>query len=174
MLVLVMGLPGTGKSTVARILAKEMRAEILRTDEIRKNLIRSPKYDEKEKEMIYEEMLLTAEQLLSGGANVILDATFYKEELRNRAKKIAEKLEKKFFIIECKAGDEVIKRRMEKRRKNIKSLSDADFEVYKKLKEKFEPVKENSRMHVILDTSYLNKNVIREMLRKTIKNVKES
>jgi len=174
MLVLVIGLPGSGKSTVARIIAKEIRAKILRTDEIRKALIREPKYNEMEKEMIYDAMFLAAEQLLKEGESVILDATFYKEELRDKAIDIAENLKKKFLIIECRAGDEIIKKRMEKRRKSMKSLSDADFEVYKKLKEKFEPIKEGMEEHVVIDTSYLNKNEIRDVLRKAVKKAKAS
>lgn len=174
MLVLVIGLPGSGKSTVARALAKEIKAKILRTDEIRKTLIQSPNYGEREKEMVYDAMLSTAEQLLKNDENVILDATFYREELRSRAKNLAEKLKKKFFIIECRAHEEIIKRRMEKRKKSIKRLSDADFEVYKKLKEKFEPVKESADGLVIIDTSYLNRNEIRDILRKEIKKIKSA
>lgn len=172
MLVLVIGLPGSGKSTVARALASELKAKILRTDEIRKTMVQSPTYGEREKEIVYDAMLSAAGQLLENGENVILDATFYKEELRGRAKNLAEKLKKKFFVIECRAHEEVIRKRMEKRKKSIKSLSDADFEVYKKLKEKFEPIKKNADEHVAIDTSYLNKNEIREILRKAIKKIK--
>jgi len=61
MLILICGLPATGKSTVARRLAKALDAEVLRTDIVRKALIGNPTYTEEEKNLIYKTVFLIAE-----------------------------------------------------------------------------------------------------------------
>ncbi|MCK5333755.1 MAG: AAA family ATPase, partial [Candidatus Aenigmarchaeota archaeon] len=77
MLILFSGLPATGKTTLARRVAKKTGAIILRTDVIRKELFALPKYTEEEKEQVYGEMFLRAEKFLVKGQTVILDANFY-------------------------------------------------------------------------------------------------
>jgi len=89
MLVLITGLPGTGKSTIAMHLARRLRATVLRTDVIRKQLFPQPKYTEEEKELVYKVTFLIAEYLLRAGKNVILDGTFYKRSLRQRVYQLA-------------------------------------------------------------------------------------
>lgn len=166
MLVLISGLPATGKSTVARMIAREINARVLRTDEIRKAIIKKPEYSEREKDIVYSAMLLIADELLKNNINVVLDATFYKKELRERAKKIAKRNKKKFLIVETVCNEKVVKERMRKRKKNLKSVSDADFDVYKKIKKEFEEIEEE---HVVVDTYYLSKREIRKMLREELK-----
>lgn len=148
MLVLICGLPATGKSTIARKLAKKINAVILRTDKIRKEIFPSPTYTEEEKALVYKITFLIAKYLLNAKVNVIIDGTFYKRNLRKEIYKIVEQTKTKLFIIECVAPEEIIKARMYRRRLR-KSLSDANFEVYKKIKKQFEPI---HREHLVIDT----------------------
>jgi len=53
-LVIVGGVPGAGKSTVAELIADRLGAERLRSDEIRKELFDRPTYAEGETETVYE------------------------------------------------------------------------------------------------------------------------
>ncbi len=149
MLILICGLPGTGKSTVANALARKIGATVLRTDEIRKKLFEEPRYSEEEKELVYRVIFLIAEHLLRNGCNVIIDGTFYKRALRRRIYEIAEGTRSGMEVVECVAPEYLIKRRMESGRKRM-SLSDADYEIYKKIKEEFEPIE---RKHIVIDTS---------------------
>lgn len=162
MLVLVCGLPGTGKSTIARNLASRMNAAILRTDSVRKELIEKPEYSDEEKELVYRTTLLIAKYLLSAGKSVIIDGTFYKKSLRARAYEVAEKTGSALEIIECTCPEDVIIKRM-KRRKGREALSDADYEVYRKIKEEFEPIE---RKHVVIDTSKNLEQNLRELYEK--------
>jgi predicted kinase len=82
MLIIVTGLPGTGKSTVAAALARELGADALSTDRIRREAARPPGFSKAEKGSVYERMFARAERRLRAGRSVVLDATFYRERLR--------------------------------------------------------------------------------------------
>ena len=116
MQIIVAGLPGTGKTTISKQVAKELNAEILRTDEIRKN----NEFSEKEKKTVYEKMLSIAEKELKKNKNIILDATFYKKKFRSKAKKIAERNKTENYLIEVTCSEKALKKRINKRFKEKK------------------------------------------------------
>jgi hypothetical protein len=53
MLVVVCGLPGVGKTTVAGMVADRFGAETLRTDVVREELIAEPTYTDEERDAVY-------------------------------------------------------------------------------------------------------------------------
>jgi len=150
MLIIVCGLPGTGKTTLSKRIADETKSFLLNTDVIRKKITEDPKYTEREKSLIYELLFEMAEKFLLTGKNVILDGTFYREELRERAKEIARNTRNKYKIIEIICDEKLIKKAMVERKKDRKCVSDADFDTYNKIKKQFEPIREK---HLVLDTS---------------------
>ena len=149
MLVLVCGLPGTGKSTLAHKLAKRTNATLLRTDSVRKELFDESRYTEDEKEIVYRTIFLMTRYLLPW-QNVVIDGTFYKREIRHRVYELARQRGNEMRVVECTCPEHVIKRRMERRGTRVRVLSDADYEVYLKIKHLFEPIK---RTHITVDTS---------------------
>ncbi len=147
MLVIICGLPGVGKTTIAKNLAPLIDASILSTDKIRKELISNPTYQKEERALIYDVMILLAKYLQQVGRNCILDATFNKEYSRNQVKNMLKVSEDQFFIVECTCPEKIILSRL----KNIeKGYSDADASVYQKMKKIYEPVK---CKHITVDTS---------------------
>jgi len=147
MLIMVCGLPGTGKTTLAKAVAEKTDAVYLNSDSIRMSMLKEREYTEEEKKQIYEAMFEEAEKQMKDGKNVVLDATFYKKELRERAKSVADELKTAFFIIECVTHEDLLKERILKRKD---TESEADFEVYKKVKTQFEPIEIE---HLAVDTS---------------------
>jgi predicted kinase len=147
MLYLICGLPGVGKSTVSRELEKLTGAVMLRTDEIRKLIFETPEYTNEEKEKVYEALFRTAESLLRLGKDVILDATFYKESLRKEALSVAKKADVSYMIIEVVCDEKLMAGIMKRR---YRDFSDADYEVYRKVKAQWEPVEEE---HEVVDTT---------------------
>ncbi len=149
MLIVVSGLPGTGKTTVSNELAEELNARVLSTDEIRKGALREPGYSKKKKRRVYEEMFRVAQDWLKKNENVILDATFFKKEWRVRASEIGRGQKERVFFIEIVCPEEIVKRRIEERYHHQKDYSDADYRVYKMIQNKFEPIRKE---HFVIDT----------------------
>ncbi|MDW8237861.1 MAG: AAA family ATPase [Aquificaceae bacterium] len=139
MIVALIGLPGSGKSFIASIL-HELGFTWLRTDSIRKELAgidlneKAPPevYSRDWTEKVYEVLIEKAKELSERGQNIVLDGSFSKrwqrEKLLNYFKDV--------IFIHTTAREETIKERLLKRTSDI---SDADFNIYLKLKQEFEP-----------------------------------
>ena len=148
MLVIVCGLPGTGKTTFAKKLAPLINSVVLSTDKIRKELITKPTYQKEERRLIYDVMMLLAKYLHDSGTNCILDVTFNREESILEVKKKLRIPDNEFFVIECICPENIIFSRI-KTRKN--DYSDASIDVYQKMKKIYEPAKESIRIDTTLD-----------------------
>ncbi len=168
--VVVFGLSGSGKSFVASILSEEFGYEWIRSDVIRKELAgigptESARaefgkgiYTEEMTRRVYEEMVRRAASCLKTGGKVVLDATFLKRWQREL---VTSSFDRPLFILVW-ASEEEIKRRLS----NREDVSDADFNIYLKQKEVFEPPEEIS--YVKLSTER-NKVQIRRLLEDLLK-----
>lgn len=154
---MICGLPGVGKSTLARLLAPHIEAVVVSSDEIRKNLFRVPTYRRHEKRLVYKTMLLVARYLYNANVNCILDATFSKEIARQEVRDILGLDRDQFRIIECNCPEDIVMTRL-KQRKN--DFSDADYSIYKMMKRIYEPIKEE---HIKIDTQRLSETEIKRL-----------
>ncbi len=155
MIIIVFGLPGSGKSYFASRLAKMIGAKYLNSDKLRKELFTEVDYSEKEKGIVYEKMLEEMRNVLAQNQNLVMDATFHKKETRKLFTDEIKRKEKIIFM-EVQAAEEIIRERVQKER----AYSDADFEVYKLIREENESLAEP---HLILLSTNGN---IQEMLEK--------
>ena len=151
MIVLFCGLPGVGKTSLANELAPLINAIVLSTDKIRKEVISKPTYTKEEKRLIYDVMLLVARYLHdAAGINCILDATFNTEKSRRAAiEKLVNVSSDQIYIVECICPEDVVITRLKARKGDY---SDADIDIYRKMKQLYEPVKEMEK-HIVIDTS---------------------
>ncbi len=94
----ITGLPGSGKSTLARALhskleAKDIHAQILSVDDLRKAMTPKPTYSEEERKNVYATLVFVAKLLNQNGVNTIIDATgnlrTYREQARTTLKNFA-------------------------------------------------------------------------------------
>lgn len=155
MLVLVIGLPGSGKSYFASEFARLLNAVYINSDIERNKMLAVKTYTEKEKLAIYDLMLKKMSGQVKENNNVVLDATFYKAAIRNKF--ISEAQGKvPLYFIQVIANEALIKQRLKKQRQD----SDADVEIYKKIQQQWEPL---SEVHLTLESKEDN---IREMLQK--------
>jgi len=150
MLIIICGLPGSGKSSLSRRLKRTLPAIHLNTDKVRKEVFSSPKYTEQEKKMVYDEIVNQTEKQLLKKRNVIVDATFYSKKYRQRVINVARDTKTKYYVIRCILSEEMVKKRLEMRGKRGTGISDADYNIYLKVKEKFEPIEEK---HLEVDCS---------------------
>ena len=165
---IVCGLPGVGKTTIAKDLAPLINAVVVSTDKIRKELIPNPTYKKQEKKLIYNVLLIVAKYLHQAGINCILDATFNTENSRKELRKKLGLSQEQICIVECICPDGIVISRL-KDRKN--DYSDADISIYKKMKRIYQPIKEE---HIILDTNQQStktnvKEIVNQLLKKNKK-----
>jgi hypothetical protein len=135
-LVVVCGVPGAGKTTVAAEIAARLKAPRLRTDVVRKELFPTPDYTDAETEAVYAELFERARDRLTGG-DVVLDATFRTADLRNGARGAAATAEAAFRLVYVECADTVVRERI---RARTDDASDADVRVYEQIRETYEPV----------------------------------
>ena len=87
----ITGLPGSGKSTVAREVAHRLKDKKLRTlqlDEIRTIVTPHPTYSEQERDILYAFLTYAAKVLTECGVNVIIDATANRKRYRDLARRL--------------------------------------------------------------------------------------
>lgn len=134
MIIIIHGLPGSGKSYVAKILSDTLNGIYLSSDEIRKRLLNNLNYEVSERELIYRTMSLFIEKL-SGNNPVIVDGTFSKNIFRNHFTSLAEKMGDKIYFIRCVCSDSTSIERIANRKD---TLSDATANVYYMIKKEWE------------------------------------
>lgn len=144
-IVVVCGLPGSGKSFFASELAKRFDCELISSDVVRMQISNDKQYDKRSKNAVYQKMLSMMENCIKAHRNVILDATFFKADIRKLFIEKATALREPLYFIEVRASEDTIKKRVSHKRVN----SDADYAVYQKIKYDFEPFTEE---HLVLDT----------------------
>jgi aminoglycoside phosphotransferase family enzyme/predicted kinase len=141
-LVLIGGLPGSGKSTLARGLAERGGFTVIRSDVVRKELadlepntsgrdeLDQGIYTPEMTSRTYAECLRRAEELLFGGARVIVDANFGSDDQRQLFLDAAARwcVPAHFFV--CRVAPSVARRRIAARSGDA---SDADVAIYEKL-----------------------------------------
>ncbi|MFC4357643.1 AAA family ATPase [Halobium salinum] len=136
-LIVVCGLPGVGKTSVAERVATRAEGTLLRTDVVRKERYPDPDYTSEETDAVYADLLDRAESLLEAGDTVVLDGTFRRERRREDAKRIAADADAEFRLLKVECDEAVVRERIANR---TDDESDADFEVHRLLREEFDPV----------------------------------
>jgi aminoglycoside phosphotransferase family enzyme/predicted kinase len=126
-LVVVGGLPGTGKSTVAGAIGDALGATVLRSDEVRKELAGLPVdwpahhqygrgiYTAEATANTYRELLSRSEVALGMGETVVLDASWGDEGWRAQARAVASRACADLVELRCEVAAEVAAERMHAR-----------------------------------------------------------
>ena len=164
-MIVVCGLSGSGKSTVARRLADRLGFEWLRSDEIRKRLAgvapaerlsesyAAGAYSREFTEKTYAALLGGAAARLHDGAGVIVDATFAAPAYRAEALALAARAHLPVLFVECVASHDEIVRRLTARARRSDEISDACVATYLRQRGEFVALNEiPESSHLVVDT----------------------
>jgi predicted kinase len=163
-LLMMVGLPGTGKSSIVEGLSKFMSFVVISTDNIRLHLRDQPTYTAAEMMLVYEVCYSIIESRLREGQRVIFDGSNYLAARRQHLMKIGKRVGAPVAVCYVQAAQEAIRERLYKRNSGQRretDLSDADWSVYTWMVEAQEPV---VGKHLILDTTATPPNVLAEKL----------
>jgi aminoglycoside phosphotransferase family enzyme/predicted kinase len=145
-LLLMHGLPGSGKTFISQRLLETTGAVRLRSDVERKRLAglaplddtreRAPAlYDERTTARTYAELLARARIALAAGYPVILDAAYLKRAQRDAVAEMARDLRLPVVIVDCQAPLALLRERVGARRARGGDASEADVAVLERLAE---------------------------------------
>ncbi len=151
-LVVVSGLPGTGKSSFSRRLAQRAPFLVLESDALRKTLFNPPDYSLPESGRLFRACHLIIQRLLGKGIPVIFDATNLSEKHRERLYSIADRLGARLILVRVEAPVGVVHERLGARQRGATPAanSDADWGVYQRMRPSVDEIR---RKHYAVDTS---------------------
>jgi predicted kinase len=152
-LFVISGLPGTGKSFLARKVAERLPCVIVESDFVRKTLVvGKPTYSGAESAFVHRVAHAVIERLLLAGCRVIYDATNLIQRHREKVFYLADKSRASIVAIHVIAPESVIRERLTRRfeSRDPHDISDANWDVYQKLMPELEPMR---HQHVVVDTS---------------------
>jgi predicted kinase len=145
-LIVMAGLPGTGKSTLAARLAEELRGVVLCKDRVRTALFPPPvlDYSTGQDDLCMAAIYDAAECILLSPARrpVILDGrTFSRAEQVRELQARAAALGERPFVIECVCDDDVARGRLEADlARGGHPAANRTCELYQSLKDRAEPL----------------------------------
>jgi adenylylsulfate kinase len=139
------GLPGTGKTTLARELARRTQGAVLSKDEIRAALF-SPEdieYSVPQDDFVMEAMLDTARYLLQStpARKLFLDGRPFSRRYQiDRVLDFARELAQPWAILECTCSDECARRRLDLEADPSHPAQNRSFKLYREVKARIDPI----------------------------------
>ncbi len=155
-LVVLCGLPGTGKSHFARELTKLLPFRVLESDRIRKALVAKPQYTRGEHSRVFKVCHYLIEEYLGESQRVLFDATNLTENFRLPLRQISQRQNARLVFVHLEAPRDLIRQRLQRREKERETgnrpgnYSDAGWLIYCRLAPYDEPIEGD---HLSVDTS---------------------
>jgi predicted kinase len=163
-IIMLIGLPGTGKSYLASKLAERLPFMIVESDAVRKELFPTPSYSPGESAAVFKVIHYIIGDLVHNKTSVIFDATNLEEKHRKTIYHIGENNEAKVILVNLEAPPDIVKNRLESRERKQETgdFSDATWAVYQKMKK---TVNKISRPHFNVNTAEDITPIIEDIIR---------
>lgn len=131
-LIVFSGLPGTGKSTLAEALARDLGIPVFAKDWLEGALVRSGLKPTDQMKTLgfagYELLTILAERQLMLGQSVILDSVAATESIRSTWHRLTGQYAAAWRVIECACSNESLQRsRLKERKRHIPGWHELDW-----------------------------------------------
>ena len=143
-LIVFSGLPGTGKSTLAEAMGKDLGIVVFAKDWLEATLVRSGLLASSEDRPLgfagYELLTVLAERQLMLGQSVILESVAASQTIRNSWRHLAERYGANHRVIECICSDESLHRsRLQGRQRNIPGWHELEWSEVERVRQYYSP-----------------------------------
>ena len=151
-LLMLAGLPGSGKSTFATELTVRYPFVVLESDRLRKTLVGRPQYTADEHSRVFRACHKLIDEFLGKGFPVLLDATNLGQRNRRPVIALARRHDVPLAVVVVTAPPEVVRQRLVYRESgnDPDTWSDAGVAIYDRMAPAWQPVR---RQHFEVDTS---------------------
>lgn len=167
MLVLMAGLPGTGKTTLAHELTARTDGRVIGKDEIRYAIFSAGEieYSTRQDDFCLEIMLQTAEYFLEKDRNrhIFLNGrTFSRCYQIENVIRAAESMRQSWRILECVCPEDIVRRRLEEQiSSGSHPAGNRTFELYLEVKSRFELILQPK---TVIATSHILRHCVEQAL----------
>lgn len=129
-LIVMSGLPGTGKSTLARGIARYFHVPFISLDDLKAYLLKAGLMkDFFDGSAAWQIATDVADQQLDLGNSVIIDAINAEEAAKDTWRKLAAKYNVRLVVIECFVNDAIVHReRIENRKRTLYGIPEVTWE----------------------------------------------
>jgi aminoglycoside phosphotransferase family enzyme/predicted kinase len=164
-LIVMTGLPASGKSTLAQELAHRLGMVYGSTDIVRKQRaglapaaragarFGTGLYDTRQTLATYAALRRFAARWLERGVSVVLDGTFADPRQRRLARQLAQRAGAHFLVAQTVCDDTTARARILRREEDPARVSDATWEIYQQLRQAFVPPDELAVEELFADTT---------------------
>ena len=153
--IVVMGIMGCGKSTVANTIGKHFGWPVMNSDVERKRIagvapdVRLPQeaYSSQMSERVYDALFTAVGE--EAGSGIVLDAQFGLAKGRSKVVEAAARAGGHVVFVHCDAPDDTVRERMQRRELDPSRVSDATADMLARARAEFEPIDEAEGLTLI-------------------------
>ncbi len=143
-LILFSGMPGSGKTTLARLVARRLGIPVFAKDRVQR-VLRDHNLADSSTGDGYYIILDQADEQLSLGISVILDATFPLDHFRMVASEIAARHRTRFCALYCTCSDDAVwSDRMKQRVQYVPGWKPVGWEDVLRMRDYYQPWNDNA------------------------------
>lgn len=147
-LVIMSGLPGSGKTTFVHMLRARVPMEHVESDAIRRSLFAIPTYSSEESGRVFAAVERRAAAAIDAGNDVVVDATNLRRADRKRFLRLAAQRCATLVCVRITAPDDVIRARLASPRDGFSQAGADVFEAMKGRAQRFDTA------HLVVDTRF--------------------